>query len=213
MKTTLLFIAAVLLGTGLTFSQSTQPNMKVATHQQAPDFQVNDVYGNPVSLAQFRGKKILLTFFRNAGCPVCNLRFHTLEEQSGFFKTHNVVFIAVYASQPDNMLHYLRSSYPDSTALYPIFIANPDQSLYKLYDTERSTGKLINSLLFHGGFSDVNKGKKLFKAKIKDDSPTNMINSDFLIDETGKVATAYYGKYSGDFIPVEDIKKFASGKK
>jgi hypothetical protein len=71
------------------------------------------------------------------------------------------------------MLHYLRSSCPDSKSLYPIFIGNADQSLYKLYQTERSTGKLINSLLFHGGFSNVNEGKKLFKEKIKDDSPTD----------------------------------------
>jgi hypothetical protein len=51
--------------------------------------------------------------------------------------------------------------------------------------------------------------KKLFKTKIKDDSPNNMINADFLIDESGKVITAYYGKYSGDFIPITTIKQFA----
>jgi thioredoxin-dependent peroxiredoxin len=164
--------------------------MKITNNQQAPDFKVTDVYNKPVSISQFKGKKILLTFFRNAGCPVCNLRFHSLEQQSAFFKANNVVFIAVYASEQENMLHYLRSSYADSTMLYPIFIANPDQSLYKLYETERSTGKLITSLLFHSGFSNVNKGKKLFKDKIKDDSPTNMINADFLIDETGKVVNA-----------------------
>ncbi len=186
--------------------------MKISNNQQAPDFQVSDVYGKPVSISQFKGKKILLTFYRTAGCPVCNLRFHSVEQQSEFLKSNSVVFIAVYASGKDNMLHYLRSSYPNSISLYPIFIANSDQSLYKLYQTEQSTSKLIKSLLFHGGFSNVTKGKKLFKEKIKDDGPTNLINADFLIDETGKVVNAYYGKYSGDFIPFEDIKKFASGK-
>lgn len=204
---------SVLLFATTTFSQSnsTKQNksMKITNNQQAPDFQVQDVYGKSISLSAFKGKKILLSFFRNAGCPVCNLRFHKLETESGFLKSNNVVFIAVYASDKDNMLDYLNSSYPDSSSLYPIFIANTDRSLYNLYDLERSTGKLIKSLLFHGGLSDVSKGKKLYKSKIKDDSPKNMIGADFLIDETGKVITAYYGKYSGDFIPIEMIKSFA----
>ncbi len=182
---------------------------KVRENEQAPDFKIADVYGRPISMSSLKGKKVLLTFFRNAGCPVCNLRFHSLEDQSGFFKSNNMVFVAIYASQKDNMLKYIRSSYPDSSTLYPLMVANPDRSLYKLYHIERSTGKLINSLMFHGGLSNVKNGKKLFKDKIKDDSPINMINSDFLIDEKGKVVTAYYGKYAGDFIPIADIKKFA----
>ena len=52
----------------------------------------------------------------------------------------------------------------------------------------------------------------MFKDKIKDDGPKNLIGADFLIDENGKVVNAYYGKYSGDFIPIESIKKFAMSK-
>jgi thiol-disulfide isomerase/thioredoxin len=185
--------------------------MPITPNQQAPSFSATDVYDKPVSLAQFKGKKVLLTFFRTAGCPVCNLRFHALAEQWEWLKSKDVIFIAVYASVKENMLRYLRSSYPNDRSLYPIFIANTDQSLYKLYKTEQSTWKLISSLLFHGGFGDVNKGKGLFKEPIKDDGPLNLINADFLIDETGKVARAYFGRYSGDFIPIADIRKFAQG--
>ena len=77
--------------------------MKISNNQQAPDFKVTDVYGNQVSISQFKGNKILLTFYRTAGCPVCNLRFHSVEQQSEFLKSNNVVFIAVYASQKENM--------------------------------------------------------------------------------------------------------------
>jgi peroxiredoxin len=183
--------------------------MKLTNNQPAPAFQTVDVYGKPISLEQLRGKKVLLTFFRTGGCPVCNLRFHQLEAEWAFFKANNLVFVAVYASKPETMLQYIRSSYPNQTP-YPIFVANPDQSLYKRFGTERSLGKLIRSLLFHGGFSNVNQGKKLFRETIVDDGPVDLINADFLIDEQGKIVTAYYGHHSGDFIPVETIRDFAT---
>jgi thioredoxin-dependent peroxiredoxin len=60
--------------------------------------------------------------------------------------------------------------------------------------------------------ANANAGKKLYTEKIADDSPATLIPSDFLIDESGKVVKAFYGKYSGQFIPIDDIKKFALGK-
>jgi thioredoxin-dependent peroxiredoxin len=184
--------------------------MKVINNQQAPDFQVLDVYENPISISQFKGKKILLTFFRNAGCPVCNLRFHALQKESNYFKSKNLVFIGIYESQKENMLKYVNMMFPNKADVYPIMVANPQRDLYELYNIERSVGKLLSSIVFHGGISNVNAGKKLYNEKIEDDSPLTLIPSDFLIDETGKVVMAHYGKYSGQFIPITDIKKFVS---
>lgn len=36
---------------------------------QAPDFNSTDHHGNPVSLAEFRGKKLVLWFFPKAATP------------------------------------------------------------------------------------------------------------------------------------------------
>ena len=36
---------------------------------KAPDFTLPDENGNPVSLAQFRGKKVVLFFFPKANTP------------------------------------------------------------------------------------------------------------------------------------------------
>jgi peroxiredoxin len=52
--------------------------MKLMLNQNAPDFCVKDVYGNGVSLDALKGRNIYLTFERNAGCPVCILRVHSL---------------------------------------------------------------------------------------------------------------------------------------
>lgn len=53
--------------------------MSLKVGQKAPDFKVNDQDGNPVSLSQFKGKKVVLYFYpkdQTPGCTVeaCNLR-------------------------------------------------------------------------------------------------------------------------------------------
>jgi hypothetical protein len=68
-------------------------------------------------------------------------------------------------------------------------------------------GKVFKGL-FHGAFKKMNKGKKLFRNKIELDGTTDRIGADFLIDENGLVNTAYYGKYLGDHLPIDAIKKF-----
>ncbi len=44
----------------------------------APEFAVADVFGVPVRLADYRGQRLLLSFYRYASCPLCNLRVHEL---------------------------------------------------------------------------------------------------------------------------------------
>lgn len=178
--------------------------MKIIPNQTAPDFQVRDLYGEPVRLSALNGHKILLTFYRTAGCPVCNVNFHEREKEAAYFRAAGLVLLAVYASQPDNLLNYVSEQ-----AVYPVMIPDPERTLYTLYDTERSLGKLLRGLLFHGVLGQMNKGKQRFTRKVTDDGPADLINADFLIDATGRVVRAHYGRYSGDFLPIIEIKAFA----
>lgn len=184
------------------FAQSKKDNMKIAPLQSAPDFTVKDVNGTIVRLADYKGKKVMLTFYRNVGCPVCNLRFHELQEQADYFKSKDLVLLAVYESTADNMKQYL-----EGESFYATMLPNPDLSLYKLYNIEQSSGKLMKGM-FHGVMGKMGKGKKLFKRKIKQDGNSNRISADFLIDENGNIKTAYYGKFISDHLPLGDIKQF-----
>lgn len=173
--------------------------------QTAPDFITTDLQGKPVVLSNYRGKKVLLSFYRTAGCPVCNLRFHEIEKEAAFLRSKGVVQVAIYRSQAANLRTYLGGQ-----TVFPFIIADPQGELYQLYNIERSMGKLISGLLFHGGIGQLNRGKKLFTRKVEDDGPVDLISTEFLIDEMGQVVTAYYGRYSGDFMPVADIRSFAT---
>jgi peroxiredoxin Q/BCP len=184
------------------FSQSNSKKMKITKQQSAPIFTINDVNGTTVNLTDFKGKKVLLTFYRNVGCPICNLRFHELQEQADYFKSKGLVLLAVYESSAENMKQYLEGENP-----YAIMIPNQDQSLYQLYDIDKSMGKVMKGL-FHGAMGKMKKGKDLFKQKVKADGSSDRIGADFLIDENGKINTVYYGKFLGDHLPITEIKQF-----
>jgi thioredoxin-dependent peroxiredoxin len=185
-----------------TFQLFGQDKMKIQASQEAPLFSIKDVNGTSVNLADYKGKKVMLTFYRNVGCPVCNVRFHELEEQASYFKSKGMILLAIYESTADNMKKYL-----EGEAVFATMIPNPEQNLYELYDIDRSMGKMMKGM-FHGAMGKMKKGKKLFKQKIEQDGNSNRIGADFLIDEKGNVQTAYYGKYVGDHLPLNDIKNF-----
>lgn len=175
---------------------------KLTPPNAAPVFTIQDVNGNTIDLVKYKGKKVLMTFYRNVGCPVCNLRFHELQEQAQLFKAKGLVVLAVYESSPENMKQYLQGETP-----YATMIPDSDLRLYQLYDIERSTGKMMRGM-FHGAMSKMKKGKKLFERKIKQDGNSNRIGADFLIDENGNIAIAYYGKFVGDHLPMKNIQDF-----
>jgi thioredoxin-dependent peroxiredoxin len=184
-----------------TFSIMAQEK-KVTEKEQAPAFTTSDVNGNAIKLTDYKGKKVLLSFYRNVGCPVCNLRFHELQNKEGMFKEKGLVVLAVYESTADNMKQYLEGESP-----YATLIPNPKQDLYELYQVDRSMGKMMKGM-FHGAMGKMKEGKKLYRKKIAQDGNANRIGADFLIDENGNVANAYYGKYVGDHLPLNEIISF-----
>lgn len=197
-----LLIAFFVLSSLSIFSQSNPGKMKLTPPQPAPLFTTKDINNTTVNLVDYKGKKVLLTFYRNVGCPICNFRFHELQEQAEFFKSKALVVLAVYESSPEKMKEYIL----DET-FYATMIPNSNLSLYELYSIERSGGKMMKGM-FYGAMGKMNKGKKLFKKKLKQDGNSNRISADFLVDENGNVQSAYYGKFVGDHLPIDDIKQF-----
>jgi thioredoxin-dependent peroxiredoxin len=210
MKTTILrtktiatLILAVLAISIQSFTiKKNKDKMKIKAPQAAPNFNIKDISGNVINLSDYKGKKVLLSFYRNVGCPICNLRFHELQQETDYFKSKNLVVLAVYESTPENMRTYL-----EGQSVYASMLPNPEQSLYSLYQIDRGMGKMMKGM-FHSAMGKMKQGKKLFKTKVKQDGNSDRIGADFLIDENGNIHTAFYGNYVGDHLPLADIKKF-----
>ena len=173
--------------------------MALQVKQTAPEFNINDVFGNPVSLHKYKGKNVYLAFMRFAGCPVCNLRVHHLLKYADAFKAKNIEVVLVYESSLANLRTYLEdSSYPFT------FVADPESTLYHAYHVEKSWVKLMGSM-FKGMLGKVRTGEKLFRQKPPMDGNMNRMEAEFIIDKNGKLAIAHYSAFLGDNIDIEKI--------
>ncbi len=181
--------------------------MKLTTGQTAVDFSMKDVNGNDVSLAQYKGQKIHLNFYRFSGCPSCNLRFHQVEKLADLYRKNDVKLICVYESSVANMKAQIADE-----KFYATMIPDPAGTLYRLYDLDRSKLGMLKYFFFHGGLKKASEGHKLFRQKVALDGHQDRVEAEFLIDEEGKLANAHYGKIPGDYLPLDVIKDFIEGK-
>ena len=147
------------------------------------------------------GRRYLLSFFRFAGCPFCNIRMHELvtrynELPDGF------TIVAVFDAPLDDLKrHEARHS-----AGFPV-LADGANTYYKQYSIDRSVlGMLKGAVvrfpalvqaLLRGYFPTTIKGK------------LHTLPADFLVDEKGRIQIAHYGRDLGDHMSFEKVKAFA----
>jgi len=172
--------------------------MRLTKNQKAPAFQVEDVYGKSIEFP-VPEKKVLLSFMRFAGCPVCNLRVHELLKNSAKLEADHISVILIYESPKASMLEYLKEeSFPFS------FVSDKENKLYDIYEIESSFFKVMKGL-FHGLLSKAMEGKKLYKKDPGMDGSALRMGADFLIDGKGRIIEAYYSQYLGDHLPIEKL--------
>jgi thioredoxin-dependent peroxiredoxin len=179
---------------------------KLKNNDKAPDFEMISVKGDAIRLENLKGKTVLLTFFRFAGCPVCNFRMHELMGNYEQLKSQNMEVIAVFESGNEMLKTYLT----DSPVPFPV-IGDPTLLLYKKYGTDKSVFKMMRTMFKKKPKEQMKQGETLFQGKkYKQDGSMARIPADFIIDEKGIIKTAHYGKFIGDHIPLEtliDLKK------
>lgn len=170
---------------------------KIAPNQPAISFRTEDYLGNSIDFNNYKGKRILLCFFRGASCPFCNLRVHHLIKEYSEFESQGIQIIAVFAASKEEIAQYAGQQ----EAPFPI-IPDPGLSLYKEYGIESSHLGMIKAMInpskmIHMMFS------KFFNLKSLKDKP--LIPADFLIDAEQNIYRTYYGKDFGDHLSIEDI--------
>lgn len=157
-----------------------------------------DINGRPVSLRDFMGQKIYLTFLRTAACPFCNLRVHELIKKQEYWKRNGLYTIAVFASSADEINRYAGRQRPPFTIL-----ADPEETLYRAYGIGKSRMGMLKAMLRMRTIFDIMR-KGFFTLKAWSDEP--LLTADFLIDESGIIQVGYYGKDFGDHLSFEEIE-------
>lgn len=176
--------------------------MKIALGQKAPNFDVSDVYGERYSLESLRGKNILLSFFRDATCPFCNLRVYELTKKYPELEEKGLVMLAFFNSPTDLIVRFVGKK----PRPFPM-IADPEKHIYKLFGVQSSMAGLIIGMITR--IPTMMKAMMLgFLPSIRGEM--TQMPADFLIGPDLKIKGIYYGKDLADHIPISILETFAS---
>jgi thioredoxin-dependent peroxiredoxin len=174
---------------------------KLQVGQQAPDFTVEALSGETITLSALQGKPVWLAFFRYAACPLCNLRIHQLTSVwTKTFGSRDFVMLAVFQS-PSRKLEGLVERYSPPFKI----ICDPELELYAAYKLDRSLKGALGGEV-RGKLADAHKaGIPLIRPW---DGPASRVPADFLIDRHGMIRYAFYGENIGQHIPFESVSSF-----
>lgn len=175
--------------------------MRLTAPSQGIDFITHDIYGKPVALRDLRGKRVMLSFFRNAGCPFCNFRVYELTHKYKDWAHQGLEVIAFFASTPEEVQRYVAKK-PRPFRM----IGDINLDIYTRYGVERSAFAIFKALFFK--LPRIVRGIVLGDLAKKNAHPT-LVPADFLIDENGVIRDIWYGRDTSDHIPLKRVEAFA----
>ncbi|HET9223812.1 MAG TPA: redoxin domain-containing protein [Roseiflexaceae bacterium] len=180
--------------------------MQIQAGDLAPTFHVEDVFGDSISLDEYAGKRLLLSFYRNSACAICNLRVHQLIQRYPAYRHGGLELLAVFESPRQNILENVgRQDVP-----FPI-IADPPAQLYALYDVEVSEDKVAKTMSMPETQATIRAAaERGFVLTREEGSNFNRMPAEFLIGPGLTVEIAHYADYVMDHLPFEVIERFLS---
>jgi thioredoxin-dependent peroxiredoxin len=138
---------------------------------KAPSFSLKDQQGHTVKLSDFKGRKLLVYFYPKANTPGCTQQSCNVRDARPAFSDQGVAVVGVSPDKPE-----AQRKFDEKFGLgFPL-----------LADTEHLMADAF------GVWGEKSMyGKKYF----------GIIRSSFLIDESGKIAGAWYKVSPADTVP------------
>lgn len=122
--------------------------MPVKVGESAKGFRLNDQRWKPVSLSDFAGKKVLLSFHPLAWTSVCAKQMESLEANRGRFDRLRTVPLGLSVDSPPCKLAWARSLGLRKTKLLSDFWPHGGVAqAYGIFDEEGGTSKRANILV------------------------------------------------------------------
>jgi peroxiredoxin len=177
--------------------------MKLVPGTPAPQFEAEDIFGNPIDLKQYAGKPVLLSFFRNGACAICNLQVHKLIRRYPDFHQQGLEVIAMFESPRSSVLEYVSKQ----DAPFPI-IADPEARLYDLYGVETDEVKVMAAVA--NPRHDLIQEAEAIGYKLTHEEGSNFFRlpADFLICPSQDIDYVFYSDIVGDHIAFKTIEQF-----
>ena len=177
--------------------------MKIKQGDKIEEITLPKPDGSIFNLSETKGKKVLLTFYRIAGCSFCNLRLHEFNKRFGEFGK-NFTHVGIFHSPVDNLKLFMGKHGP----LPFTVLADTDFKYFQKYSIERSWFKLF--------LAGIYKTFAIFPALIRGFMPIplggyfNTAVTDIMINEEGIVEEVLYAKkHAADHFAFNKVKEFS----
>ncbi len=177
-----------------------EPHRRLFPGTPAPEFTATTWEGERVELAQLRGRKLWLAFFRHVNCPFCNLRIHEMQQRANKWRTQ-LQIVAVFQSPAAKF----QGAPMRVDTWYPL-ISDPEEALYRLYGLSASMKAVLTPAI---GVALILAAVQGYLPKAADGT-FGRIPADFLIDAEGVIADAFYGSHIADHIPLAQVEAFVA---
>jgi len=135
---------------------------KLEVGAKAPSFKVIDQDGKKVSLADFKGHKVILYFYPAASTPGCTKEACDFNDNLNPFKKAGYVVLGISPDAPTKL-----TKFKDAQGLNFSLLSDPELDVHKTY----------------GAYGEKSMYGKTYEG---------VIRSTFAIDEKGKITLALY---------------------
>jgi peroxiredoxin len=97
----------------------------------APGWSLTDATGKPASLAQFKGRPLVLIFYQGASCLHCVTQLNSFAEKAKEFANSGIAVVGIGTDSPE-VLKDLAASYQDGGFPFPL-LSDPKLDAFKAY--------------------------------------------------------------------------------
>lgn len=169
--------------------------------QQIPQILLPQLDGAQFDNRSLVGKKYLLTFFRFATCPFCNIRMAALARvlpQLG----KDFAIVGIFQSELAHLQKNASDHFKDIVVL-----ADPGRRYYDKFGVKRSFWGMLKGMIFRIPLLVAAMFRGFFPHEIS--SRYLIMPLSLLVDEQGVIQQVYQGRDEGDHIPIERVLAFA----
>lgn len=138
---------------------------------RAPDFKLDDQFGNEVSLSDYRGKKLLIYFYPKASTPGCTTQACSIRDAMGDLEKSGIAPLGISPDKPP-----AQKRFDDKYGLAFPLLSDPDHRTAEAYG--------------------VWKEKSMYGKQFM-----GIVRSSFLIDGEGKIIQSWYKVSPKDTVP------------
>lgn len=173
----------------------------------APDFALSGLGHATFRLADLRGKKVLLSFLRNAQCAICNLWVATAIRRAPEWRAAGLEVVAIFESTVEKLATQFEGRVPPFAVL-----ADPEGTLHETFQSRTDPARVTAIASSAASAEALERAARAgFQPRREDGANFFRIPSEILIRADGTIALIHVAEDLANHLDPEVVTRFARG--